>query len=154
MVYRLSLIIAFAATMTTMAHAQSRTRQAMPAAQQQIVQPGFPAPAQHALGQLAPAQQVPGQQVLPGQGQFVPQQYYNNTRPLIGSGLVGAQKDGCNCFQLPDIDPTPPYDPYASKNYWNLCPPATRGTPRPACAPPRYDFNRFIPRPTQPFFRR
>lgn len=150
MVYRLSLIIAFAATMTTMAHAQSGTRQALPGTPQQIVQPQAVAPFQQVPGQ----QVLPGQQALPGQGVLTPQAQYYNQRPLIGSGLIGAQKDGCNCFPLPPINQNPPYDPYASKNYWNLCPPCTSAAPRPACSPPRYDFNRFIPRPTQPFFRR
>ena len=87
------------------------------------------------------------------QGQFNPAAQNPNApqfRPIRGSGLIGAQEDGCNCFQLPEFDPNqqPEYDIYSSKNYWDLCPPRTQGhAPRGNCNQPRIDFNRLIPRP-------
>ncbi len=69
-------------------------------------------------------------------------------RPILGSGLISAQEEGCNCFQLPEFNPQPEYNIYDSKNYWDLCPPCTQGpAPRGNCNQPRVDFNRFIPRP-------
>ena len=72
-------------------------------------------------------------------GQFNPAAQNPNApqyRPILGSGLIGAQEDGCNCFQLPEFDanPAPEYDIYSSKNYWDLCPPCTQGhAPRGDC---------------------
>ena len=93
-------------------------------------------------------------------GQFNPAAQNPNApqyRPILGSGLIGAQEDGCNCFQLPEFDanPGPEYDIYSSKNYWDLCPPCTQGhAPRGDCNQPRVDFNRFIPRPNGGLFGR
>ena len=93
-------------------------------------------------------------------GQFNPAAQNPNApqyRPILGSGLIGAQEDGCNCFQLPEFDanPGPEYDIYSSKNYWDLCPPSTQGhAPRGGCNQPRVDFNRFIPRPNGGLFGR
>ena len=91
-------------------------------------------------------------------GQFDPAAQNPNApqyRPILGSGLIGAQEDGCNCFQLPEFNPQPEYDIYSSRNYWDLCPPCTQGhAPRGDCNQPRVDFNRFIPRPNGGLFGR
>ena len=106
-----------------------------------------PAP-QGSGSRSAPAFGAPGQfnQAAPNQ---IPNGAQQQQTPIRGSGLIGAQKEGCNCFQLPEFDPNPPapYDKYASKNYWDLCPPTTPDTSRTQnCNQPRIDFNRFIPR--------
>lgn len=155
MIYRLTLAVTIAATMATMASAQNATGNALPANPQIQPQPQYQVPLPQTQNQVQPQPRTaPYQQPHPGQGTLQPQTYQNNYRPLIGSGLIGAQKDGCNCFQLPPVSDIPQYDPYASRNYWDLCPPACGSCPSSGCSPPRYDFNRFIPRPTQPIFRR
>lgn len=154
MMYRLTLAIAIVATAATMAEAQSGSRVPLPAVPQVQPQPQPRQFVQPQARQAAP--QFQGQPRIPGQGAFSPQQPYygNGYNPLIGSGLPDAQKDGCNCFQLPPYNPNPPYDPYASRNYWDLCPPCGQGTPRAGCSAPKWDFNRFIPRPTRGYFNR
>lgn len=163
MIYRLTLAVVITASMATMADAQSGTRNPLRAVPQIQPQPQVTPRQQIPLPQLQNPNQIqpqpqpqfaPQQQPMPGQGVPPQNPYYNNSRPLIGSGLIAAQKDGCNCFQLPPPNTTPEYDPYASRNYWDLCPPAGQGRPRTGCQTPKYDFNRFIPRPTRGFFRR
>jgi hypothetical protein len=153
------LSIALAVLFTHSAHAQNSTRSVVPNFQPQVVQPQqqFAQPVQPRSQQIRPHQQMSPRQGIPGQGTLMPQAQYQNYRPVIGSGLPGAQKDGCNCFQLPDFDTTPAYDPYASKNYWtDICPNGQTGggCPSGGCGQPKFNFNYLIPRPTQSLFRR
>lgn len=141
MAIRLFLSITFVACLMTTANAQSGSRNANPVAPRQVV------PQQVAPQQFAPQPRAvyPGQNPYYGQGGIVPPGASYN--PILGSGLPGAQKPGCNCFDL-NFAAQDPYDPYASRNYWNLCPPATQARPRSTCPQPAFNYNYFIPRPT------
>ena len=104
--------------------------------------PGFSAPAQA---------QAPGQPNLANFGQG------EGYDPALGSGLIGAQKEGCNCFQLPEFDHNAPepYDRFASQNYWDLCPPTTLPSNNfNRRSLPQLDFNRLIPLPRGGLFGR
>lgn len=156
MVYRFTLAVTMIALMTSVSYAQSGTRYENARVPQKLYRQASTtlqsAPQQ--APQQAP-QTAPRTAPRPGQGLLAPQtqpRYQYN--PLIGSGLPGAQKEGCNCFQLPDVNPRPPYDPYASANYWNLCQQCNPSSPKPACSQPKMNYNYFIPRPTGRWFGR